>query len=55
VKAAVAEKAIPYCYIIYVAGEDMVEPMNGYLGVLFDQNPKAVGGSMPADDFYYVP
>lgn len=55
VKAAVAEKAIPYCYITYVAGEDMVEPMNGYLGVLFDQNPKAVGGSMPADDFYYVP
>ncbi|MDD2295724.1 MAG: ABC transporter substrate-binding protein [Eubacteriales bacterium] len=55
VKAEIAEKAIPYCYITCVAGEEMVEPMNGYLGVLFDQNPKAVGGSMPADDFYYVP
>ena len=55
VKAAIAEKAIPYCYITYVAGEDMVDPMNGYLGVLFDQNPKAVGGSMPTEDFYYVP
>ena len=55
VKAQVAERAIPYCYITYVAGEDMTEPMNGYLSVLFEQNPKAVGGAMPADDFYYVP
>ncbi len=55
VKAAIAEKAIPYCYITCVAGEDMAGPMNGYLSVLFEQNPKAVGGSMPADDFYYVP
>ena len=55
VKAQVAERAIPYCYITYVAGEDMTEPMNGYLSVLFEQNPKAIGGAMPADDFYYVP
>ncbi len=55
VKAAIAEKAIPYCYITYVAGADMIDPMNGYLGVLFGQNPKAVGGAMPADDFYYAP
>lgn len=55
VKAQVAERAIPYCYITYVAGEDMTEPMNGYLSVLFEQNPKAIGGAMPAGDFYYVP
>ena len=23
------------------------------LQTLFDQNPKAVGGAMPGDDFYY--
>ena len=28
--------------------------MNGYLEVLFEQNPQAVGGAVPADDFYYV-
>lgn len=55
VKAAVAEKAIPYCYITYMAGQDMIEPMDGYLGVLHGQNPKAVGGAMPDTDFYYVP
>ena len=25
----------------------------GYLQVLFDQNPKSVGGKLPGDDFYY--
>ena len=55
VKAAVAEKAIPYCNITYIAGEDMVAPMNGYLQVLFDQNPKSIGGAMPGEDFYYIP
>lgn len=55
VKAAVAEKAIPYCNITYIAGEDMVTPMQGYLQVLFDQNPKSIGGKMPSDDFYYIP
>ena len=55
VKAAVAEKAIPYCNITYIAGEDMVAPMNGYLQVLFDQNPKSIGGAMPGADFYCIP
>lgn len=55
VKASVAERAIPYCYITCVTGEDMVEPMGGYLGVLYQQNPKAIGGSIPAEDFYYAP
>ena len=26
----------------------------GYLQVLFDANPKSVGGTMPEDDFYYI-
>ena len=33
----------------------MVAPMNGYLQVLFDQNPKSIGGAMPGEDFYYIP
>lgn len=55
VKAVVAEKAIPYCNITYIAGSDMVAPMNGYLQVLYDQNPKSVGGTIPDEDFYYIP
>ena len=53
VKAAVAEKALPYCNITYLAGSDMKAATAGYLQVLFDQNPKSVGGKLPGDDFYY--
>ncbi len=53
VNAAVAEKAIPYCNITYLVGNEMKTAMGGYLNVLFEQNPKSVGGSVPGDDFYY--
>lgn len=52
-KAAIAEKAIPLCNITFISGGDMKEPMEGYLGVLFEQNPKSVGGALPESDFYY--
>lgn len=52
-KAAIAEKAIPLCNITFISGGDMQEPMEGYLGVLFDQNAKSVGGAIPGSDFYY--
>ena len=54
VKAAVAEKAIPFCNIVCLTGTDMADSVKGYLQVLYDQNPAAVGGEMPGDDFYYV-
>lgn len=54
VKAAVAEKAIPYCNITYMEGEEMKTALSGYLNVLFDMNPAAVGGKLPGEDFYYV-
>ena len=54
VKAAVAEKAIPYCNIVCIAGEDMKQMVSGYFEVLFAQNPKAVGGELPGDDFYLI-
>ncbi len=52
VDAAVAEKAIPYCNIVCVTGQEMKDSVQGYFQVLFDQNPKSVGGTMPGDDFY---
>jgi NitT/TauT family transport system substrate-binding protein len=54
VKAAVAEKAIPYCNITFLEGPEMKTVMEGYLNVLFAQNPKAIGGTLPDDDFYYA-
>lgn len=54
-KAAIAEKAIPYCNITYIDGKEMKKALSGYLQVLFDQNPESVGGKLPGDDFYYIP
>ena len=54
IKAAVAQKAIPYCNITFIAGDEMKEKLGGYLEELFNQNPEAVGGQVPADEFYYV-
>lgn len=53
IKAAVAEKAIPKCNIVCIKGAEMKEKLSGYLNVLFEQNPQAVGGALPTDDFYY--
>ncbi|MDD4798293.1 MAG: ABC transporter substrate-binding protein [Clostridia bacterium] len=53
VKAAIAEKAIPYCNITYSDGEEMQTIINGYFQVLFDANPKALGGKMPEAGFFY--
>ncbi len=53
VPAKVAQKAIPECNIVCVTGADMKERLSGYLAVLADQNPQAVGGTVPGDDFYY--
>lgn len=54
-KAAVAKKAIPNCHITFVSGSKMKEMAEGYLNILFEQNPKSVGGTMPTEDFYYIP
>ena len=32
----------------------MKDKLSSYLSVLFEQNPQAVGGKLPADDFYYA-
>lgn len=53
-KAPVAQKAIPYCNITCIDGEEMKNALSGYLSVLMEQNPESIGGSMPADDFYYT-
>ena len=50
---AVAKVALPYCRIVYIDGQDMKTQLSGYLKVLFDQNPAAVGGALPDDAFYF--
>ena len=53
VDAAVAEKALPYCNIVCITGQEMKQTLSGYLQVLWDANPASVGGSLPGEDFYH--
>jgi NitT/TauT family transport system substrate-binding protein len=53
-KAAPVMKAIPYCNITLIQGDEMKEKVSGYLRTLFSQNPQSVGGKLPADEFYYM-
>ncbi len=53
-KAAIAQKALPGCNLKYLDGDDMKNAVGGYLQVLYDNNPAAVGGKLPDDGFYYA-
>ncbi len=52
-KAAIAKQAIPNCNLTFVKGETMKTQLSGYLKVLHGYNPASIGGSLPADAFYY--
>lgn len=54
-KAAVAQKAIPNCHIVFISGEEMKTQIKPFFDVLYSTNPKSVGGTLPGDDFYYLP
>ena len=54
VKAPIARKAIPACNIVFLEGAEMESRLSGYLEVLFNQNPKSVGGALPDSGFYFA-
>lgn len=54
VKAAVAKKAIPGCNVTSIIGTEMKEKLSKYLEALYSQNPSAVGGQLPDEEFYYT-
>lgn len=49
----IAKKAIPNCNISFSKGEAMQKAVEGMLTVLFEANPKSIGGKLPDKDFYY--
>lgn len=53
-KEPIAKRAIPNCNITLVTGAQMKASVSAMLKVLFDANPKSIGGAMPGDDFYYA-
>lgn len=52
--ATAAEKAIPNCNIVFIPGEEMKTALQGFYQILFDANPKSIGGVLPDEDFYYT-
>ena len=53
--AAVAKAAIPQINLVYISGADIRDTINGYFDVLWQANPKSIGGFVPDDSFYYIP
>ena len=51
-KATIAKKAIPFCNVTFINGEEMKNKAYAYLKVIFDQNPNAVGGKLEEGMFY---
>lgn len=49
-----ALKALPYCSISFITGDEMKKALSTYLSILFEANPKSVGGALPDDGFYYT-
>lgn len=55
IKAAVAEKAIPRCNMVFIdSSQDLQTVVTGFLQVLFDANPESIGKNMPGEDFFYI-
>ncbi len=52
-KAPLALKALPFCNIAFLSGNDMKKPMMSFFNVLFAANPASVGGALPAEDIFY--
>ncbi|MCT4596952.1 MAG: ABC transporter substrate-binding protein [Vallitalea sp.] len=53
-KAKIAEIAIPNCNIVYINAEEAKETLSDFYQILFDFNPKSVGGKLPDGDFYFT-
>ena len=56
-KAEIAGAAIPNCHIVLYAGNkasEGAEILKIFNRTLFEMNPQAVGGKLPADDLYYA-
>ena len=48
-----AEKALPYCNIVSLRGDEMKKALDIYYNSLYSLNPKSVGGSIPSEEIYY--
>ena len=53
-KAAIAQKALPKCSIVCITGDEMKLAAEQFLTVVSEYDASAIGGKLPAEDFYYT-
>lgn len=49
-----AKQAIPNCNIVCKTDDEMKSAVSAFIQVLFDADPKSIGGAIPDDAFYYL-
>jgi len=49
---SVVTSALPRFNAEYVTASDAADRINEYFGILFDAEPRSVGGSLPDDDIF---
>lgn len=54
IKKEVALKSISNMNLYYMDREDLKNTMTEYLNILFEKNPKSVGGKVPGEEFFYI-
>lgn len=53
VKAPIAQKALPYCNICCITGDELRQCLDSYLSALNEMNPQSIGGTLPEGGLYY--
>ncbi len=51
--AAIAEKAIPKCNIVFISAQDGKSDLIDFYGIIGGMDPKSIGGKIPDETFYY--
>lgn len=54
VPEAIAKQAIPNCSITFLEKQELETNLSAYLNILFEKDPKSIGGKLPIKDFYYL-
>lgn len=52
--ATIAEKALPYCNLVYIDKQEMKSLLENYLTILYDSEPTSIGNKLPDENFYYI-
>lgn len=51
--AALVEKAIPHCNIVFKDAQSAKDEINAFLNILYESDNKSVGGKLPDENFFY--